>query len=323
AFPLSITDTVYEDRAQFKITTQRARYFYDKNGGAFSRILDSEGKDWVHFKKDPLASYPLSGAAGYRGVPDMFGGTSTQMAGSPGWDNCASALVNDSIIETTVNQSQTKWRWVFTETYATMTMLAISPARPYRFFYGGPPADHYATTNYYGTDSLGYRTDRPVHNQSDVKGNWRWWYVGDRGVKRVFFMGQHEKSVHPDMFGFMDATATDGMAVLSMGRTPDQTIYLTEVNNLRATFSVGFIGREVTGTGDHALVADSIAAILDNKQISTAAAPRSALKTGSHPLARMPARCILINAHVALVNNGRLYNFAGKYTGNITAALRD
>jgi hypothetical protein len=49
-----------------KIETQTATYFYQKENGGFSSIVDNDGVDWVGF-------HPTSGSEGageFRGIPN-------------------------------------------------------------------------------------------------------------------------------------------------------------------------------------------------------------------------------------------------------------
>ena len=51
----SIEDDAYENRPNFKTETKSATYYYDKSGGGFSKVIDINGIDWVHYNGDPYA----------------------------------------------------------------------------------------------------------------------------------------------------------------------------------------------------------------------------------------------------------------------------
>ncbi|MGB3587589.1 MAG: hypothetical protein WBA23_13665, partial [Tunicatimonas sp.] len=90
---VSIEEAMYEDRTHFVVKTTSATYWYDQAGGGLSRLIDSEGNDWVNFKKDPLNEYPASAAAGFRGIPNFVFQSDDSGAGHPGFDQCRSEVV--------------------------------------------------------------------------------------------------------------------------------------------------------------------------------------------------------------------------------------
>ena len=53
---VSISETEYEGRAQFKVETSSATFFYDRAGGGFSRLFDRAGRDWVSFNVEFIRS---------------------------------------------------------------------------------------------------------------------------------------------------------------------------------------------------------------------------------------------------------------------------
>lgn len=55
---ISIENETYENRSHFKIETKTATYFFDKAVGGISRILDSDGTDWVNDLGGPRFEAP-------------------------------------------------------------------------------------------------------------------------------------------------------------------------------------------------------------------------------------------------------------------------
>ena len=100
---VEISETTYEGRAQFLIRTESATWYFDRAGGGFSRLIDQDGQDWIHFSKNPLKQYPAAAAAGYRGIPNLVFGSKNPDAGAghPGFDRCHSVQLNAQTIQTT------------------------------------------------------------------------------------------------------------------------------------------------------------------------------------------------------------------------------
>jgi hypothetical protein len=69
---VGIVEANYEGRAQFIVTTGAATWYSDQSGGGVSRRIDRSGRDWVAFSKSPLSEFPLSAAAGFRGLGNRW-----------------------------------------------------------------------------------------------------------------------------------------------------------------------------------------------------------------------------------------------------------
>ena len=63
---VSVTDNVMDEgQSSYAIESQNATYFYQKQGAAFSSLIDPSGNDWISYTT-------TSGAGGsYRGIPNM------------------------------------------------------------------------------------------------------------------------------------------------------------------------------------------------------------------------------------------------------------
>jgi hypothetical protein len=71
AFSVKVEENTYEGAAHFVITTKKATYGYDMQGGGFSRMIDRNSKDWIAYKREPWNTNPASAASSYRGLPNL------------------------------------------------------------------------------------------------------------------------------------------------------------------------------------------------------------------------------------------------------------
>lgn len=221
----TITETDYESRPQFKITTQSATWYYDKSGGGFSRLIDAEGKDWIAFHKDPLKENPASAAAGFRGIPNLVYGKDNPDAGAghPGFDQCVSTQISSNQIRTVTKSGKWAWSWRFADHQAELTIEQADPAHAYWFLYEGPVGGKWSPgTHYWGTDKGGPRHDTP-DNQRQHFDQWQWAYFGDPASPRVLLAVQADKDELSDTLWYMGSTtnrlkSADGMIVFGFGR---------------------------------------------------------------------------------------------------------
>ena len=124
---LTITDGTDEGMAAFVITTQRATYYYQKDAGGFSSIVDNQGNDWVSHN----STYGSNASSEYRGLPNFVAGSSDAGAGHPGFDLCTSTQQGANTIATTRKSGLWQWTWNFFETYAQVTMQQVDPGHTY------------------------------------------------------------------------------------------------------------------------------------------------------------------------------------------------
>jgi hypothetical protein len=97
---ISIENETYENRPHFKIETRTATYCFDKAGGGLSRIIDSDGIDWIYYNGDPRA-VSSSGASGdFRGIPNVVYRMEDGGAVHPGFDQCISEKSGKNVIRT-------------------------------------------------------------------------------------------------------------------------------------------------------------------------------------------------------------------------------
>jgi hypothetical protein len=256
---VTITEAEYEGRAQFKVVTESATYYYDKAGGGFSRLMDRDGKDWISFHKEPLKRAPASAAAGFRGIPNLVFGRDNPDAGAghAGFDLCESVRQSASVIRTVSRSGRWAWSWEFFETNAVFTMEKADPEHAWWFLYEGTIAGRWSpATHYWGTDEGGPRRDTPDNKQQQF-GSWRWVYFGDDAAPRVLLAVQRSADDLPDTLWYMGASAeglraADGMVVFGFGRGPGAR---PQFRGAGESFVLGFVESAVKDGAGHAVVA--------------------------------------------------------------------
>lgn len=264
---VSITEGRYEERPHFIIATETATWWFDKNGGGFSRLIDRSGTDWIAFKKEPLSQFPASAAAGYRGIPNaVFGrGNPDAGAGHPGFDQCRSTLESTNTIRSVSRSGDWVWTWSFHSTHARMTVERVDPDHPFWFLYEGPIGGSWSpATHYWGTNQGGPRRDRPDIKQQ-LFGRWRWVYFGDHSAPRALFVAQVKPDDVLDTVWYLGAQdggsidAADGMVVFGFGRGPGARPLLCRPQS----FVVAFYERSIQTEADHATAGAWIESLIE------------------------------------------------------------
>jgi len=219
---VTVTDDNDEGQAAFKIVTDYATYFFQKDAGGFSSLVDKDGNDWISYN----ATFGSGGT--YRGIPnlvhpgDIF---------HPGHSNANSSLQSSSAEKATIisNSNDGKWstQWDFYSTYAQLTVLKDD--REFWFLYEGTPGggmdpgkDYYLLSD--GTTNIcnvAYNSDLPSPE---------WIAFGDPDYKRLLFLMHHENDDSFDKFYTMEGN----MTVFGFGRS-GLTKYMQGSN----TFSIG------------------------------------------------------------------------------------
>lgn len=264
-----IEEDSYEGRSQLVVHTLNATYWYDRAGGGLSRLIDSQGNDWIGFKKEPLSEYPASAAAGFRGIPNFVFQSDDGGAGHPGFNQCTSEVLDGNKIRTTSKSGKWQWTWTFYDTYATVIMEKVDPNHAYWFLYEGTPGGQYSPdTHYWGTDTEGYQTHTPDYYAGErVIGNWQWAYFGDQSADQLLFIGMAESDNHTDLLGFLGNSeaglaSPDGMIVFGLGRQKGAVPLMTESNS---TFYLGLLDQSVSSSMEHESIMKVIQQILSRK----------------------------------------------------------
>lgn len=251
-----IREDVYEDRAHFVIETPQATYWLDQQAGGLSRLIDNDGRDWIHFRKQPWDRYPDSAASAFRGLPNLlFGnGHAESGFGHPGWDRGTSEIENDRTIRCTSQSGQWQLRWEFTADHVRMSVEKFVDDAPYWFLYEGPIAGRWTPDKqYFATNTMA-----PHHQPHDyfkgdrLYGDWRWAYFGDQSFDRVMFIVHEQSDSHLDTFAHLGneqagLESDDGMVVFGFGRGRQGIEPLLTNRN---SFRIGFL--EQSGANDPA-----------------------------------------------------------------------
>ena len=263
---ISIEDESYENRPHFKIETRTATYFFDKAGGGLSRVMDTDGIDWINYNGDPHAVVPSGASGGYRGIPNMVYRYEDGGAGHPGFDQCISEKADENTIRTQSKSEKWQWAWTFFDDHASLTIEKADTDRTYWFLYEGAIAgSFYPSRKYWGTDLGGPRNETPSLNHGEnIVGNWQWVYFGDNETDRIFYVAQQPKDTLNDFFAYMGDTkegngSPDGMIVFGFSRDKGTKALETKTG---VTYVIGFLERKVTSAEDHEWVSKKINDIL-------------------------------------------------------------
>jgi len=255
-------DSMDEGQACFKINTPHATYFYQKEAGGFSSILDPEGIDWIGFMPDPNENYPSSAASSYRGLPNLVFRSDDGGAGHPGFNQCQSEQISPNQIRTISKSGLWKWTWTFHPDHATLTIEKTDPSHPYWFLYEGTVAGRYQPDEqYWGTDKGGPNHSIPdYYSGNQVYDQWKWFYAGDNLSGRVFFIAHQNPDDLTDTFSYLGASeegirAPEGMVVFGFGRTKDATALMKKENQ---NFIIGFVEKDIQSPEDHEEVVKKI-----------------------------------------------------------------
>ncbi|MBL9212710.1 MAG: hypothetical protein JNL92_19770 [Opitutaceae bacterium] len=254
---VTISEAEHAGRAQFKVVTTQATYFYDRGGGGFSRLLDRDGKDWIAFGPDPMSGRAAAGA-GYRGSPNLVFGADNPDAGAghPGFDRCESTVIAVDAIRTVSRSGRWAWTWRFTEENAVLTIEQADANHPYWFLYEGPVGGRWSPrTHYFGTNRGGPRRETPF-GRDKLYENWRWAYFGDDAAPRVLLALQGDHDREDDTLWYMgnsaaELAAPDGMIVFGFGRGPNGP----RLRGPGRRFVLGFVEERVADAPAHARVA--------------------------------------------------------------------
>lgn len=257
---LSIQEVSYQGAPHYLVQTEKVSYYYDREGGGFSRIIDREGNDWVSFKKEPWGEYPASAASAFRGLPNLVWQGADDGAGHPGHKKCNSWLDGNQIV-TESKSGKWKWRWSFGPDYAQLEVIKTNLNRGYWFLYEGTPGGKYQPDQtYFGTN-----ISAPSDEQYDyfknklLKQNMRWAYCGIDGLDRVFYMVQVEADQEDDIISMLGNSekgiaSADGMTVWGFGRNEKPAALLDAPQQ----FVIGFYPKEIDSVEKHQAFAQYI-----------------------------------------------------------------
>lgn len=250
-----IDNAVHEGSYCLVIETASATYYYEKDAGGFSRIIDRDGRDWIQFHNSGNSRYPFSAGADYRGLPNMVFQGENDGVGHPGFHKVDSKIIDNKTIYSESRDTKWAWTWTFYENHARFELIKTDSSRSYWFLYEGTIAGKYTPgTHYWGNDRVSEPlTNTPDRNHGEIEfGNWHWVYFGNKGVPRVFYLKQLEKDRLTDSFSYLGNTeegvnAPDGMVVFGFGRKENATPLLSSPQ----VFEIGFYEQEIKDSKNH------------------------------------------------------------------------
>jgi hypothetical protein len=248
AGPVRIHEITYEGRDHFRIETDDIIWYYDIEGGGFSRMIDRTGSDWISFGMEPWGKYPESAASSFRGLPNLVYGGADDGTGHPGHHQCVSRIQGNSILTESVN-GRWKWRWNFRPDHARLTIEKTDPDRNFWFLYEGTPGGIFAPPDYYyGTSGMGPSTDVIDFYRGEARfTSFRWIFAGSLNSQSAFYMIQKNPDQLTDMYGFLGNSdqgveSSDGMTVFGFGRGQETASLLSGPQE----FVVGLYDGQIT-----------------------------------------------------------------------------
>lgn len=245
---VSITEGMDEGQEVFIIHTKSATYYYQKEAGGFSSIVDKNGNDWINYTTEPKDIYPASAASTYRGLPNLIHGGEESGTGHPGFNNCTSAILDQNTILSTSKTGNWEYEWRFTDHTAKLSITKVDPTRTYWFLYEGTIGGDYNPENdLWGNNVDGLRADKPdFYKTEGTFASWETVFFGDKDKKNTFFISQLTPDNHDDVFGFLGNTkegnnASDGMVVFGFGRGKGTKPLMNE----KQEFILGFVPKNI------------------------------------------------------------------------------
>lgn len=266
-------DVLDEAQLSYRVETANATYYYHKEGGGLSSLVDGGGNDWLNY-------HPTGNSAGnYRGIPNTYGGDF-----HPGTTGGQSTLLSSgplrvSILTERANPYEAA-RWDIYPAYATLTMLAYSGN--YWVLYEGTPGGLLEPATDFVVRSDGTQTAASVAWTGDIVDR-EWVYFADPNVSRSLFMVNHVDDTLVDSYYQMQ----NNMTVFGFGRT-GTTPYLQA---LPAQFSVGLLDAT-----DYATTGPQINAAYT----AVAVTPGTLQAIGADTTRTQPVLALAINNNLAL-----------------------
>ncbi len=252
---ITIEEVEYKNVACFKISTEKATYYLEKQNGGFSSIIDKNGTDWVQFHKSDTIRGAAGAAADFRGLPNMVYQGEQNGVGHPGFDQCVSEQVNDTLIRVTSNSGNYVFSFAFTHDYAVMNIEKADTSRKYWMLYEGPIAGKFNPKSHICITNEGYHPEQPsIYGDVPIKGNFKWMCFGDENYDQMFYVEHVTLDTLIDIVYYMGSSgpelgndSPDGMVVMGFGRDPHTN---PQMNQFPNTFRFGFIDKPATSNED-------------------------------------------------------------------------
>jgi hypothetical protein len=234
---VSVVDSIpYQGQDTLKITTSRATYFLQKQGGGFASILDNDGHDWVSY-------HPADGPAGeYRGIPNLGiwchpgypAGSKNHVLGND------TRIVSAGPLKLTVHvvstDKQYACTWDFFPTFARLTIEKVGAS--YWMLYEGTPGGKFEPEKDFIMKSNGEKIPATQRWEGALPAP-EWLYFGKGDSKRALFYAHHEADNIVDSFWPMsDAQGQPQMTVFGFGRSLENLDF--RMTAVPTHFTIGF-----------------------------------------------------------------------------------
>ncbi len=211
-------DVLDAGQLSYEIITEMGTWYYHKQGGGFSSLLDSQGNDWIGY----APTYPGSAGGGPgRGIPNPV---YPRGYFHPGFTSSASTIENIGPLKMTIYTANVAddWseRWEIFPKYARWTMLTGDST--YWILYEGTPGGALEVNKDYMVLSNGTQYPTSATWQGDIPGD-EWAYFVDPTVQRSLFMAHHENDTIVDSYRNLDSL----MTVFGFGREHTRWSHLT------------------------------------------------------------------------------------------------
>lgn len=250
----------YEGKSHYVIKTSKITYYFDIEGGGFSRIIDESGNDWISFKRNPRNQYPASAGSAFRGLPNLVYNGDDAGAGHPGHNKCNSWVEGNKIVTETKSEKW-KWSWEFFDDHAILDIITTDPEQTYWFLYEGTPGGKFKPNDYYyGTENDGpFQEQHDFFNKEILFDQFQWMYAGNTNSKNVFYMIQMQKDTHDDLISYLGNSeegikSKNGMTVFGFGRDERTNPLLSKPQK----FVIGFYPERITDAFLHKKISEFI-----------------------------------------------------------------
>ena len=220
-----IDNVADEGQFSYQVATEAGQYFYQKDAGGFSSIVDIDGNDWIDY-------HPTGGSAGsFRGIPNLV---YPEGHFHPGATTAISTLTHSGPLKATIHSITVDGLWeVVWEIYprrATMTLLTSNA--PYWFLYEGTPGGALEPASDFSVRSDGTITAASTSWGGDLTTD-EWVYFADPGVGRSLYLAHHEDDAAHDSYVPLDGL----MTVFGFGREG----LVSSLQQQPAHFTIGLV----------------------------------------------------------------------------------
>jgi hypothetical protein len=193
----------------FKIETEAATYFLEKQGGGLSSLVDRDGKDWLGF-------HPKKGSVAggeYRGFPNAVykQGGSYFHAKNVHVDSMKTRVerVEQGYVSIVATSPDGDWqgRYEFFATHCTFAMTKMPSDKNYWVLYEGTPGGELNLDDWWMTSAIKSPQRISKRHEGDIPAP-EWMAFGDAGGKRSIVMLNHEDDSYPDSYYQMSGKMT-------------------------------------------------------------------------------------------------------------------